>query len=100
MQDFFNTLKNKIRKENLKLSEENFSVILKYTIEIVDCSQLRGTQKKRMVIILLNKLINELNMEKNTKKTLLEILNSPTTSSAIDTAVYILHSKKNCCTII
>ena len=104
MEAFFKQLKDKMYQEKLKLSQHTLPTLLEYAVHIVEYSELRGHQKKQTVLFLLEKLIQDSNLELHNKEKILTLLKSKFISDTIDSIVLSnkLHKscKQHCCIIV
>tara|TARA_A100001015_G_C14916198_1_gene682445 strand:+ start:535 stop:852 length:318 start_codon:yes stop_codon:yes gene_type:complete len=83
--ELFENLKKKC--ENLSINEETIMIVLKYAMEIVELTSLKGGEQKLKVKELVTKIIEESDINEETKKICIEIINNKTTNTVIDLIV-------------
>lgn len=85
----FNTLKSKLK--GLKITSGTLINIVRYAMEIVELTKVKGTEQKRMVIELLRDLFdgdeNDLPIPEEEKALCLQLINNGSVSETIDIIV-------------
>jgi len=84
----FLELNNKIKEiDGFELNSHNVIKLLRITIEIVEVVNLKGNEKKLLVIDLVKKFIDESDIDNTEKKICLELITSGTLGETIDLVV-------------
>lgn len=88
MFNFENCLEElKERSKNVEMNGVNLMIIVKYAMEIIELSELKGVEQKEMVIKLVKTLVNGSEIKDEIKSVLNEIINSGALSVTIDLVV-------------
>ena len=79
-------LKSKV--SNIEIKSNNLHIIIKYVIELVEQTILKGFEKKEIALLLINSLIIDINDEnKKNKDILLELYNDNTIENIINLVI-------------
>lgn len=88
MFDFENCLGElKDRSKNVEINGINLMIIVKYAMEIIEITELKGVEQKEMVIKLVKTLVKESKINDDVKKVLDDIIDSGALSVTIDLVV-------------
>ena len=88
MFNFENCLEElKERSKNVEINGVNLMIIVKYAMEIIELSELKGVEQKEMVIKLVKTLVNGSEIKDEIKSVLNEIIKSGALSVTIDLVV-------------
>ena len=77
----------KERCDNIEINEENLMIIVKYSMEIIEVTELKGQEQKEMAIKLVKNMINNSKLTDKVRTILNDIIDSRTLSSTIDLIV-------------
>tara|TARA_Y100000389_G_scaffold145439_1_gene143985 strand:- start:1911 stop:2336 length:426 start_codon:yes stop_codon:yes gene_type:complete len=80
-----NELKKRI--ENIELSYNNFNLILRHILEVVELTKTSGENKKEKAIYLIKQVIDKSNINNKEKKIYYEIIDNNIISNIIDLIV-------------
>lgn len=89
------TIREKLQLEGIKLNTETIIKCLRYVMEIVEASELKGEDQKIMVIKIMRDLVNETKLDDNTKKMLLSFVDQDVIDNVIDFVVDATKGKVN-----
>lgn len=85
MFDFESCLEQlKDRSKNIEINAQTIMIVVKYAMEIIELTELKGTEQKEMAIKLVKKLVEDFNLNENVKKVINEIIESGALSVTID----------------
>lgn len=85
----------KDRSHNLEINGQNLMIIVKYAMEIIEVTELKGAEQKEMAIKLVKKFVNDSKLNYNITSTLNHIINSGALSVTIDLIVDATKGKIN-----
>ena len=88
-----NELKKRI--ENIELSYNNFNLILRHILEVVELTKTSGENKKEKAIYLIKQVIDKSNINDKEKKIYYEIIDNNIISNIIDLIVLASKNKIN-----
>lgn len=95
MSEFDNCLELlKTKCLNIEINDK-FLLVVKYAMEIVELTELKGNEQKIMVINIIKKLVEESNMDNEKKSLCLLLINNGTVESTIDMIVDATKGKLN-----
>ena len=77
----------KERSSNIEINGQNLMIIVKYAMEIVEVSELKGVEQKEIAIKLVKKLVDDSKLKDNIKLTINDIIDSGVLSVTIDLIV-------------
>ena len=73
--------------KNIEINTENILIIVKYAMEIVELTELKGLEQKEMAIKLVKKLVEDSELNDSIKKDILNFINSGALGATIDLIV-------------
>ena len=85
----------KERSHNIDINGQNLMIIVKYAMEIIEVTELKGVEQKDMAIKLVKQLVNDSNLSDNVVSTVNEIIDSGALSVTIDLIVDATKGKIN-----
>lgn len=85
----------KERSHNVDINGQNLMIIVKYAMEIIEVTELKGVEQKDMAIKLVKQLVNDSNLSDNVVSTVNEIIDSGALSVTIDLIVDATKGKIN-----
>ena len=85
----------KERSSNIEINGQNLMIIVKYAMEIIEVTELKGVEQKEMAIKLVKKLVTDSNLSDNITSVLNEIIDSGALSVTIDLIVDATKGKIN-----
>ena len=85
----------KERSSNIEINGQNLMIIVKYAMEIIEVTELKGVEQKEMAIKLVKKLVSDSNLSDNITSVLNEIIDSGALSVTIDLIVDATKGKIN-----
>ena len=74
----------KERSKNIEINGQTIMIVVKYSMEIIELTELKGTEQKEMAIKLVKKLVEDINLDENVKKIINGIVESGALSVTID----------------
>ena len=77
----------KQRSNEIEINGQNLMIIVKYAMEIVEVSELKGVEQKEIAIKLVKKLVDNSKLKDNIKLTINDIIDSGVLSVTIDLIV-------------
>ena len=77
----------KQRSNEIEINGQNLMIIVKYAMEIVEVSELKGVEQKEIAIKLVKKLVDDSKLKDNIKLTINDIIDSGVLSVTIDLIV-------------
>ena len=85
----------KERSNNIEINGQNLIIILKYAMEIIEVTELKGVEQKEMAIKLVKKLVNDSDLSDNVVSSINDIIDSGALSVTIDLIVDATRGKIN-----
>jgi len=77
-------VKDRLKQENIEMSQDNIMSILKITMELIEKSPLKGLSQKELAIQILKKLLNEAELDTSTLETMTDFLDTNLIGDTID----------------
>jgi hypothetical protein len=74
----------KERSKYVEVNGQTIMIIVKYAMEIIEVTELKGTEQKEMAIKLVKKLVEDIDLDENVKKVINGIIESGALSVTID----------------
>jgi hypothetical protein len=100
-------LKGKLEEHNLEIDTKTAMMCLRYAMEVVELSQLKGVEQKTMALELLRTLLDESSLDESKKMIVSSLLDEDILGSAVDIIVdatqgkldvnHIQQVAENCC---
>lgn len=85
----------KERSHNVDINGQNLMIIVKYAMEIIEVTELKGVEQKDMAIKLVKQLVNDSNLSDNIVSTVNHIIDIGALSVTIDLIVDATKGKIN-----
>ena len=88
MSDFDNCMKNlKLKLKNVEVSVENFMVIVRFAMEVVEVTQLKGNEQKDLSVRLVRTVVVEAPISDDKEKLLLNMIDQGVLGNTVDLVV-------------
>lgn len=81
------TIKKKMQVEGIELNTKTVIKCLRYVMEVIEVSELKGEEQKIMAIKIMRDLVNETELDDNSKKIILSIVDNNILGNIIDFVV-------------
>ena len=101
MSDFDNCMKElKSKLSGIEVSVENFMVIVRFSMEVVEVTQLKGSVQKELAVRLVRTVVVEAPISDNKEKLLLDMIDHGVLGNTVDLVVDASRGKLDVNTVI
>jgi hypothetical protein len=101
MSDFDNCMKQlKSKLGGIEVSVENFMVIVRFAMEVVEVTQLKGSAQKELAVRLVRTVVVEAPISDNKEKLLLDMIDQGVLGNTVDLVVDASRGKLDVNTVI
>ena len=101
MSDFVNCMKElKTKLVGVEVSVENFMVIVRFSMEVVEVTQLKGSVQKELAVSLVRTVVVEAPISDNKEKLLLDMIDQGVLGNTVDLVVDASRGKLDVNTVI
>ena len=76
--------KLKARVDDVEITPQTLIFVMKYAMEIVELTELKGSEQKDMALRLIRNIVNDAKFDENRKKICLEMIDSGVLGQTID----------------
>ena len=79
--------KLKTRVEGIEITPQTIIFVMKYAMEIIEVTELKGSEQKEMVVRLIRSVVSEVSLKEEQKKLCLEMIDSGALAQTIDLVI-------------
>jgi hypothetical protein len=83
--DYIKMLKHKL--QNIEVNVENLMVVLRFAMEVVEVTELKGIEQKELALSLVRTIVKEAPVSNEKEKLMLDIIDNDVLGSTVDLVV-------------